>query len=90
LHPAGASARDRQEVLVPQSTWRCESGVRWTKRFFGRVCRTTAPGISKRVGHWQPCFEIMKEHYFESRGHLGHFFSPSTKQEGSANYSANL
>jgi hypothetical protein len=40
LNPAGTSARDRREVLVPRSTWMCESGRRWTKRSYGRVCRT--------------------------------------------------
>ena len=32
--------------------------------------------MSKREGHWQPCFEIIKERYFESYGHLGDSLFP--------------
>jgi hypothetical protein len=40
LNPAGTSARDGQDAQKPRSTGMCESGLRWTKRSYGRVCRT--------------------------------------------------
>jgi len=40
LNPSDISARDGQDAQMLRSTGMCESGLRWTKRSCGRVCRT--------------------------------------------------